>query len=57
MRRWGCGAAEVTGLGFVCFVIINTRVLLANRADLGFFGSYIIHFMSANRAELFFFIS
>mgnify|MGYP003571709352 CR=1 FL=1 len=32
----GCGAAEATGLGFVCFVVINLRVLF-NRVDLGFF--------------------
>ena len=32
----GCGAAEATGLGFVCFVVINPRVLSAN-SDLGFF--------------------
>ena len=31
-----CGAAEATGLGFVCFVVINRRVLSANRVDLGF---------------------
>ena len=31
-------AAEVTGLGFFfCFVVINPRVLSANRVDLGFF--------------------
>ena len=23
----GCGAAEATGLGFVCFVVINPRVV------------------------------
>ena len=33
----GCGAAEATGLGFVCFVVINPRVLSANRVDLDFF--------------------
>ena len=33
----GCGAAEATGLGFVCFVVINPRVLSANSVDLGFF--------------------
>mgnify|MGYP003571761694 CR=1 FL=1 len=33
----GYGAAEATGLGFVCFVAINPCVLLANRVDLGFF--------------------
>ena len=40
----GCGAAEATGLGFVCFVVINPRVLLANRVDLTFFVSYISNF-------------
>ena len=29
----GCGAAEVTGLSFVCFVVINPRMLSANRVD------------------------
>ena len=33
----GCGAAEATGLGFVCFIVINPCVLSANRVDLGFF--------------------
>ena len=33
----GCGAAEETGLGFVCFVVINSCVLLANRVDFGLF--------------------
>ena len=33
----GCGATEATGLGFVCFVVINPCVLSANRVDLGFF--------------------
>ena len=33
----GCGAAEATGLGFVCFAIVNPRVLSANRVDLGLF--------------------
>ena len=33
----GCGAAEAAGLVFVCFVIHNVHVLLANRVDLGFF--------------------
>ena len=27
----GCGATEATGLGFVCFVVLNSRVLSANR--------------------------
>ena len=30
----GCGAAKATGLGFVCYVVINPRVS-ANRVDLG----------------------
>ena len=33
----GCGAIEATGLGFVCFVAINPRVLSADRVDSGFF--------------------
>ena len=33
----GCVAAEATGLGFVCFVVINPCVLSANRVYLGFF--------------------
>ena len=32
----GCGAAEATGLGFVCFICINRRVLSANSVDIGF---------------------
>ena len=32
----GCGAAVAIGLAFVCFVVINPRVLSANRGDLGF---------------------
>ena len=35
-REVGCGVAEATGLGFACFVVINTRVLSA-RVDFGFF--------------------
>ena len=31
------GAAEATGLGFVCFVVFNSHALSANRVDLGFF--------------------
>ena len=31
----GCGAAEATGLGFVCFVVINSRVLSENRVYFG----------------------
>ena len=34
-RVMGCGAAEATGLGFVCILVINPRVLSANRI-LGF---------------------
>ena len=30
-------AAEATGLGFFCFVVVNPCVLSANRIDLGFF--------------------
>ena len=30
-------SGEATGLGFVCFVVINPRVLSANSVDLGFF--------------------
>ena len=33
----GCGATEATGLGFVCFVVINPHVLTANRVDFGLF--------------------
>ena len=33
----GCGAAEATGLGFVCFIVLNPRILSANGVDLGFF--------------------
>ena len=36
-----CGAAEETGLGFVCFVIVNPRVLLAKRVDFGLFFCFI----------------
>ena len=38
----GCGAAEATGLGFVCFVVINLHVLSANRIDFGLF--FFIYF-------------
>ena len=46
------GAAEATGLGFVCFVVVNSRVFVvvnsrvlpANRVDLGFF--FFLHFPS-----------
>ena len=37
---WG-GAAEATGLGCVCFVVINPRVL-ANRVDFGYDCGFII---------------
>ena len=33
-----------TGLGFICFVIINPCVLLANRVDFGLFFSKISKF-------------
>ena len=29
----GCGASDATGLGFVCFVVINPRAPSANRVD------------------------
>ena len=32
-----CGATEASGLGFVCFVVINPHVLSANRVDFGLF--------------------
>ena len=38
----GCGAAEATGLGVVCFVVINLRVLSANRVDSGLFNNFPI---------------
>ena len=31
----GCGAVEATCVGFVCFVVPNPCVLLANRVDFG----------------------
>ena len=31
----GCGAAEATGLSFVCFVAFNSCALSANRVDFG----------------------
>ena len=40
----GYGAAEVTGLGFVCFVI-NTVLLSANRVD---FGLFFIHIQNSS---------
>ena len=40
----GCGAAEATGLGFVCFVVINPRVLSANKVDLGSFFFFFFFF-------------
>ena len=33
----GCGATEATGLGIVCFVVINPCVLSANSVDFFFF--------------------
>ena len=33
----GYGAAEATGLGFVCFIVVNPCVLSANRVGLGLF--------------------
>ena len=41
-QMMGGGAAEATGMGFVCFIVINSRVLSANRVDLAFF--YFINF-------------
>ena len=36
--RGGRSTADATGgLGFVCFIVVNPRVLTANRFDLGFF--------------------
>ena len=32
-----CGVAEATGLGFVCFAVINPCVLTANKVDFGLF--------------------
>ena len=37
----GCGVAEATGLGFVCLVVLNPRVLSANRVDFEFFFCFI----------------
>ena len=37
----GCGVAEATGLGLVCFVVINLCMLSVNRVDLGFFFCFI----------------
>ena len=31
-----CGAAEATGLDFVCFAVLSPRVLAADRVDSGF---------------------
>ena len=57
----GCGAAEATGLGFVCFAAINPRVLSANRDDLGFlflkFTTFFIPPTSAPPLVLFLFSS
>ena len=38
----GCCAAEPTGLGFVCFVVINLRVLSANNLFLGLFINFLV---------------
>ena len=35
----GYDVAEATGLGFVCFVVINPGVLSVNRVDSSFFVS------------------
>ena len=45
---------EATGLGFVCFVIINARVLSAHRVDFGFvlYFSLIFQFYSPRKLEL-----
>ena len=40
----GCGAAEATGLGFVCFVVINPRVLSTDRVDFGLFFVNFVRF-------------
>mgnify|MGYP003571757333 CR=1 FL=1 len=42
----GCGAAEATVLGFVCFVVINPCMFSANRVDSGFFVSSIFQLYS-----------
>ena len=49
MRCW-----EATDLGFVCFVVINPRVLVANRVDFGLFWeifSSILKNLSLSRSE------
>ena len=50
----GCGAAEATGMGFVCFVVINSFVL---SAAFFFFINILILLPSANRVDLGFFVS
>ena len=40
----GCGAAEAAGLGFVCFVVINSRVLLGDRVDFGLVFFFLFFF-------------
>ena len=42
----GFGAVEATGLGFVCFVVVNPRVLSANRIDFGLFMFIFFKFTS-----------
>mgnify|MGYP003571725524 CR=1 FL=1 len=44
LRVMGCGDADATCLGFICFVVVNPYVLSANRVDLGFFVSLIFQF-------------
>ena len=41
--EWLDAVAEATGLTFICFVVINTRVLSAKRVDFGLFFE-IFHF-------------
>ena len=47
-----CGAAEATSMGFVCFVVINPRVLSANIIDLSFFVSYIFLFHPPGKIQI-----
>ena len=54
----GCGAAEATDLGFFCFVVMNPRVLSANRVErLFLFINFPIslpppdHFFSSRRCR------
>ena len=46
----GCGTAEATGLGFVCFAI-NPCVLSANRVDFG--GFFVCFFVDVTFISLF----